>query len=400
MRRTVGAAYTFALVMTLTTAISCTLPQHAAQRAEPPVRFAPLSGGSVRDCAPVLTAPDAMPCRVRWSVPAVVASAHAGGAWSVGDTLTFVARSADSVEFFGPISMPMARIDGTDLWVLSLRARGLDQALMGYRFLSREPLDAAPRRAWHGRASPPPAPRATALRGRVRTDSLEFTDAAGVARRRAVISYVPAGYVSAPDRAVVYMGDGGGVLRFAALLDTLITSGAMPPVAIVGVRSATSQPGNPESTYYRTREYVYGFQNDTAMYLAHERFFLERVVPWAEQTLGAPASRTRRIVWGASNSGAFAVSVTGRHPAVFGFALACSPTGIAVSASASGPAPSYFLTAGSFETDLVTKSRSAVRQLEAAGNPAIFMDYVGGHDDYAWEELFVSQIRWALRSIR
>ncbi|MEO7456574.1 MAG: alpha/beta hydrolase-fold protein [Gemmatimonadaceae bacterium] len=392
--RVIAVAGTFVMIgCALSTGSSPASSRDRFQAAAPSqVVFPTLARGSVPDCD---TTANAVPCRLRWPIPTTTARNFAGSAFVRGDTLTFVAASSDSVELLSPFRLPMARVGTEDLWVASLRVHDLDHAMFSYVMLAKTETTMAPK-VFLGPQAPRPMARAMALRGAVRTDSLSYTDAHDVRSMRAVVSYVPEGWQSTVARSVVYMGDGNAVRRLAPLLDTLITTHALPLVALVGVAAAPVIQSQPESEFGRAREYVFGFQADTAAFLTHERFVLETVIPWAERTLAVPHERGRRFVWGYSNSGAFAVTVAHRNPSLFSVAMAASLSGDALPPGGKGEAPAYFLTAGTFEKRVLPASRALREQLEREGSVARLDTFVSGHDAYAWEELFVPQLRWAL----
>ena len=102
------------------------------------------------------------------------------------------------------------------------------------------------------------------------------------------------------------------------------------------------------------------------------------------------------MLWGASNSGGFAVTLARRHPATFRAALASSPVFDSVTAVGAGPAPDYYVTAGSFEPRVERAARSLADVLRQSGSRVEYERYVGGHDDLIWEEIFIRQLRWAI----
>jgi len=63
------------------------------------------------------------------------------------------------------------------------------------------------------------------------------------------------------------------------------------------------------------QEYV---QTGSKEFAAHEKWFIEEVLPWAEKEFGASRNRLERIVFGSSNGGPFSLTMGARHPDLFG----------------------------------------------------------------------------------
>lgn len=370
-----------------------------AQSANGPIVFANLNGFALRDCA---TAPiaDSVPCRVR-RLPSDRELAARGGspeAWAVGDTLTFTAESMDSLDILGGVNGPLSRISGKNQWVLSLRIPDIEHALVGYRVMASNATALPARHVWRGPGTGSEAPRASRLRGSVRYDTLDFSE---IGDRREIVSYLPAAWraASAARQFVIYLGDGRTAVSLAPIVDTLIAMGRIPPVALVGIRAARVDPADPESRLARAREYNYGFGGDTSRYLSHERFITQVVMPWAESTLGLPASRDRRMLWGASNGGALAITLALRRADLFGAALADSPVFNVIPPLAGGPAPYFDIAAGSFEPTVEHAASKLAGSLRDSGARVTYERFTGGHDDYAWEESFALQLQRAIAAL-
>lgn len=110
----------------------------------------------------------------------------------------------------------------------------------------------------------------------------------------------------------LYMADGGrGLYVAAALIRAEIEAGRMAPIQIIGVFTEPSR---------RQAEYVH---QGAPQYRAHERWWLEIVIPWAEQHVAA--SPTHRVIGGFSNGADFALAMGAAHPDVFAGVLAHSP---------------------------------------------------------------------------
>ena len=342
------------------------------------------------------------PCRVRhpWAGIDLRARWTAEGrpAWTDGDTLTLVYESgAATVEACCTLQMPMSRFAGSDLWVLSARVPGLAVATVEYGFLPEGARRLDAMGTLRGPAAAPPPPRSRVLQGTVRTDSL-WSDALG--ERRAVTVYLPPGHDPARLTPVVYVADGQGVEGLAAYLEPYVAVGEVPPVILVGIHSGphrsdeyTTIPVGPDA----------GPDPTNPRFLAHERFVLDELVPWAERTLGASARREERAAFGFSNGGVWAAFQGVRHPDVFGAALSfsCGACSVVVpddlASAGAEPAARFYFLAGRLEPRFLLATRAASERLQKAGYETVMHERVAGHDSVMWNEQFGDAVRWAFR---
>ena len=316
------------------------------------ITFVPLAAQRGQaDCADSLSA--GRICRVqRQRGPGELRARLAAGTpvWLEGDELSFVWEGpAESVELSGGIQLPMSRLGGTDLWTLTVRAPKLERALVSYFFIPMgpaiEPVRRFTPRFWRGPLAPAAPDTASVLQGRLVEDTIASRFLPGP---RPVTVYLPPERAGAPIAAVVYAGDGHAVASLARIVDTMVTSGRLPRMMLVGLH-ADPTPGSPSAPDGRTLEYLSGL-GDSTRFLAHERFFLEEVMPWAERTWGAPAARERRAAFGFSNSAAFAIDMGLRHPELIGHVLGFSPAGRRAAVPvAPMPAPAFYLLGGLYE---------------------------------------------------
>jgi enterochelin esterase-like enzyme len=92
----------------------------------------------------------------------------------------------------------------------------------------------------------------------------------------------------------------------------------LPPLLLVGTAHG---PGT-----MRQQEYLFGWS--PKHFEAHEKFFCEEVIPWAEREWGASRKRMERAVYGCSNSAPFALLMANRHPDLFGHVFAMMVAGL------------------------------------------------------------------------
>jgi len=350
-----------------------------------------------RDCDDVDDA--VVVCRVRRSFPLSVLQSRAAAGetvWRDGDELTWLTKlSADSVDLSGGVQLPMSRVQGTDYWIVTARIADLDRAVISYVFFPRDGTNPVGRRfqssRWAGPRAPDPADTASALRGRiVRTElNSRFLE-----KPRGVSAYLPPERNGEPIRAVVYVGDGGAV-GFASVLDTMITTGQLPRIMLVGMDTDLTQ--YPDGWDGRMLEYLYLPTRDSTRFLAHERFVLEEVVPWAE-TLGAPSEAASRAVLGFSNSAAFAIEIALRRPDVFGRAIAFSPAGrtpeMLPGTSLEAPA-AFYLLGGRLEESFHRKALQWAALFREHGVAHTVREPVAGHDYQVWRSMLPDALEWA-----
>jgi dienelactone hydrolase len=116
---------------------------------------------------------------------------------------------------------------------------------------------------------------------------------------------------------VLYMMDGfSGLTLVAHQIAPSIAQGESSPIMIVA-----TEP----HPYQRTREYVPPYRRRNAYFPRHRDWFISRIVPWAEQMMGASRDRLQRGIGGVSNGGDFAVAVATHRPDLFGLVLVHAP---------------------------------------------------------------------------
>jgi enterochelin esterase-like enzyme len=388
----------FILLTAVTAATACAPRRELAPvaTATDSVAFVPLrSGLQIRDC-------DARPaalCRVtRFASTAELRAHLANGeaVWQTGNELTFAWQgNATGVSLEGGIQLPLSPVVGTDLWVLTVRAENLDSAIVSYAMLpSMATLPIGFRlqfATWRGRNAPPAPLRPKALAGRVIHDTLNST---ALRMRRPVSVYVPPARGGQPVAAVVYMGDGQGVAGFAATIDTLISAGRLPRVMIVGSHTVYAAPDLPPGTDIRSLEYI--GTGGGERFVAHERYVLDELMPYAESRHGAPAERSRRAFFGVSNGGGLALSMLTRHPDTFGFAFPFSAGGSFDPTQWGDVSGSrVYLMTGQYEGAFRARTRERLDALRSRGATVEFREPAAAHDSSAWDVFFPRAVVWA-----
>lgn len=299
--------------------------------------------------------------------------------WRDGDDIIFCWRgAAEAVTAWFGVEMAMEPLGGTDLWVLAVRIRDLDQAAFSYRFIPTRPDGTTPSwdgpaGTWRGPAAPPPPERASPLRGELRTVDFESRV---LGERRALHVYLPPGHDPRERSPVLFATDSRAS---ADLIEPLIDHGRIPPAISIGVPFGPDLDGD-----RRAQEYLPGFHPER--FEAHRRFFVEEISAWAEAELGAATERRGRAVFGVSNGAAFAAAMGARHPEHFGtviaFSLGMPP---ATPAWPSGQAPRHYLCAGSLEEGFFRGTQQWAERAADAGSDVVHRTWVSGHDMVMWD---------------
>ena len=316
--------------------------------------------------------------------------------WSEqGEAVFAFQGAADSVSLYlSGGAWKMARVAGTDIWAIVLKIPDSERTVLGYQFMiiEGENIQVKPKLpvAWRGTSAPPAPRRNAVLRGRMTEETIQSVN---LGANRQITIYAPPLRPGEKIAATVYLADGGQVHEVAPYVDYLVASRRLPAILLVGVHPGKNLPGgDPQTSDTRALEYLIGFGKTDERFEAHEQFFINEVMPWAETKFNAPKDRGRRAVWGASNSGSFALAMGLRHSDAFGHIIAFSPTW---SGNLSAPkwtrvnAPSHYLLFGTLESKNVRKLASDWSETISQNGAAVTLRQpVSGHDGVMWREWF------------
>jgi enterochelin esterase-like enzyme len=287
-----------------------------------------------------------------------------------------------------------------DLWEASLRVRRLDEAVISLAVL---PLRAGQSqfgqvmkdpRVWRGPRAPTAIPATWPLRGRLERHEL---DSVPLDEPRTVTVYRPPGADGGLPACV--LADGQSTAGFAAVLESAIGTGALPPVLLVGVHHAVLP--DPRGPDLRAMEYLPG--HDREQFDAHLAFVTDEVLPWAAERFGPPGGRFGRragpwVAAGFSNGGAWAIAAAQRRPDVFG-AVAAFSAGVVpgkVSRAARSAGVRHYLGAGLLEPGFRRATGEWADRIARAGLPGRHEEWVGGHDHLWWEQRLPVALGWLL----
>ena len=323
-----------------------------------------------------------------------------------GSSITIVWRGeAEAIHLkhwvFGlPASQTLARLDGTDLWYLTLelpagsrveyklevvrggRGEWIEDPLNPNR--ARDPFGA--NSVAHGTGytvpewiSPDPEARPGTL-DEIRFDSQVFG-------RRGVAIYLPARYRRTRRYPLLVVHDGHDYLRYASLgtiLDNLIHRREIPDLIVALVSSPN-----------RLGEYA----NDER----HARFLTDELVPNLERTLPLDARPQSRCLMGASFGAVASLTVALQRPGFYGRLLLQSGSFAFTDIGAHnhrGPlfdpiamSERVFMSCGMYES-LIYENRSLAPVFTATGMEVRYVEARDGHNWENWRDRLRDGLSW------
>jgi enterochelin esterase-like enzyme len=317
--------------------------------------------------------------------------------WADGNTLTFVYEGeAESVELCCGFQEPLTRLPDGNVWTLSKTIPNISEAIFSYFFIIDGVFPETEQKVWRGANASPEPQTLEPSPGRVfeRTLTSEI-----LGEDRKIIVYLPPDHEALKPLGlpVVYLADGGTVWGYASLVEPLIRAGVLPQLILVGIESGEYK-GDPNAEYdpsldMRYREYIPSEDDDR--FALHERFVIDEVLPWAEETFGASSKREERVVYGHSNGGVFAAAMGLRNSDVFAYAL---PFSVGVDPSKETEMQSvmtkFYFVSGELEDSFFTTTRDLAARLADEGIVSTFTGRIAGHDFVMWEEEFLKGLTW------
>jgi enterochelin esterase family protein len=311
--------------------------------------------------------------------------------------------------------LPLARIEGTDLWHLRLPVEPgarfeykLDVVRGGHSEWITDPLN--PNRAkdpfgansvamgfdyerpeWSKPRGAPPG----------RFEEIAVASAA-FGETRDVRVYLPAGYAADRRHPLLVVHDGDDFVNFANLttvLDNLIDAGDIPPV----VAALTQTP-------HRMDEYVHGRR--------HARFLTKEVLPLIEERYALEREAGGRVLLGASLGAVVSLSTAWRTPGVYGGLILKSGSFILDEAKLDRrphpvfhriarlmrvlrlapdlPGTRAFVSTGELE-GLADENRALALFLRERGVDVLFKSAWDGHHWHNWRDQLRDGLTWVLR---
>ena len=317
--------------------------------------------------------------------------------WIENGKLTFFHQiEADSVQVkITTQTKPMRRIAGSDVWTCQFALPDVEKGIMSYGFVATtkgKPAGGGGQRLWRGPKAPEPLQVSDDLSGSVQHHDFE---SASLGETRTVTVYLPD--LNRKVAFVVYMSDGHAAEGYAHILEPLIQSGELPPIALVGTHSGVYRGDielSREDIRRNVRALEYVPSLDPNRFQQHEIFFTQEVLNWAEEKYQLPASAKSRVVFGFSNGGSFSATMGIRHPELYGSVIACAIAGDRYDLT-QGPklTNEFFLVTGTWDTRFHSNVEYLYKALKKAKVKCRLAERAAEHDGKMWQEEFTSAMK-------
>ncbi|WP_374600317.1 alpha/beta hydrolase [Niveibacterium sp.] len=301
-----------------------------------------------------------------------------------GDTLDFRWRGAASavrVEgTYGNYGFALNRI-GANEWAASVRVPNLAALVERFAFVATDADGKDVRQTMHfnGPAASPLVPE----RGAIEAFTLESRH---LSQSRQVNVWLPPGHSASQRYPVVYIADGAA--EFGNELLAAMQAGRLPAMVVVGIE-ADQAARFAEYVDFPKRE---GIPSDPARFAAHERFFVDEVLPWAESKFGAANEPGSRSVAGFSNGADWAAAMALRHPDLFGRAIVMSPIMVVEYAIPDAPSTRFELSGGALEPPFALATACFAQRLHAKGGTVKLRWWPHTHAPEQWRAAFLAAL--------
>lgn len=324
-------------------------------------------------------------CQMTPDFDAVDVAARLGekpvGYWIDGEVLRIAARAEHSPKLCCTFQNRMDWIGKTDkgaVWGLQFHLPHIAETQFELRLLD----NSAAALNYSGPLAPELA-KVAVLTGRL--EDMEI-DGARLGGKRMVSVYRPQGAAPEGGFPVVYMAD-GSAQWMANYLEPLIAAGLVQPMVLVGIDNGRDQ---------RSAEYLLGWRGGDDSYRHHEAFVLDEVMPLVERQYDAASDRKKRMVYGFSSGGAWALGFGAAHPDLFGQVNALA---IAGGANAAYPFASardtvFYVGAGAYDP-FKGQSKGFCRKIRQAGATCRYLEAYAGHDGNMWIYGFIEAVKAA-----
>lgn len=201
--------------------------------------------------------------------------------------------------------------------------------------------------------------------------------------------YFSPNYSAGVPARTIYVGDGNIPLAWG--MATGADHGGLPPFVVVGVVPCEG-PATKDRMSCRNLEYEnvpVSQKGDPQKFAAHERFFIEEVIPAIEKEFNVSKKAADRAIAGSSGAGDWAASMAIRHPEYFSRAIVMSPSyGMYDRVTRGKPLPPMNFVVGVFEPD-ITRSTECLSGTVADAGATVSIEHLPyGHSMEMWGAAF------------
>jgi enterochelin esterase-like enzyme len=153
---------------------------------------------------------------------------------------------------------------------------------------------------------------------------------------------------------------------------------------------------SPKDRELRSREYLFGWPNNSGSYfLKHETFLIKELLPAIEARFHASPLPEDRLITGFSSGASWAVSMGVRHPELFPYVAAQSVGWQGAEEKLDEPsATHFFLSAGTMEPDFYDETLKVADIARASGHDVVLKTEVSGHTNSIFRAMFLQGIKW------
>lgn len=222
------------------------------------------------------------------------------------------------------------------------------------------------------------------------TDSL-FSNSLHESRNICV--YLPESFNSQKQYPIIYCTDGQIIIEddYKSKLDSLISSGIIEPIVLIGIYSNEKELG--KNTTFRQIEYFKDFQKDSISeqrFKNHLQFFRTEAPEYILDKYSIKKDTTKSALYGFSNGGGFGMTLFFEGGSQYKNYICFSPLGLTTKPLVKGKVyPNLYISYGTEELFIMVDSyKELIKYLKK--NKFVFTStpYPGGHDENEWKREF------------
>lgn len=285
------------------------------------------------------------------------------------------------------------RFDGTDLWVMRLRLKGIRYATISQQ--TSRSLDATPSTSftYRGDLAPAGPDKVETLQGKIERYEVFSPQ---LNETRSVVVYIPP-REDQDYRFPVVISEGGDVENFALISEALVKDGKIRPVILFGVIAGNDGIAGPPRAVpqHIARAQDYSPNRPDSTFKQYISFLVETVRPMLIDRFSASEQRRDWVVTGASQGGALALNAALERPDIFGHSWPMSIAGTNPefgTFAKSGTKSKFRINAGYYEETFLVNSQLATAAIQNSGGDVVARWFSDGHNPDQWDRAFADNL--------
>ncbi|HCP65365.1 MAG TPA: hypothetical protein DIU09_12330 [Hyphomonadaceae bacterium] len=285
------------------------------------------------------------------------------------------------------------RFEGTDLWVMRLRLKGLRYATISQQ--TSRSLDPTPSTSftYRGDLGPAGPAKVETLKGKIERYEVFSPQ---LNETRSVVVYLPP-REDQDYRFPVVISEGGDVENFASISEALVKNGKIRPVILVGVVAGNDGIVGPARAVpqHIARAQDYSPNRPDSTFKQYLSFLVETVRPMLIDRFSASEQRIDWVVTGASQGGALALNAALERPDIFGHSwpMSIAGTNPEFETFATPVMKSKFrFSAGYYEETFLVNSQLATSAIQNSGGDVLARWFSDGHNPDQWDRAFADNL--------